>query len=138
MAIKINNIITATEYVNKVKLATQEEREGGYLGTGRHRLYAITPDDLPALAWLPGVRAAELLTDFYDCVLANTHPADVHDLWEPRGMVVACSGESETVKQLMKQHLQDNGWDAQIMPVAVGCYMPPDITHVVVKRPKGV
>jgi hypothetical protein len=104
MTIKINNIITATEYVNKVKLATQEER------------------------------AAELLTDFYDCVLANTHPADVHDLWEPRGMVVACSGESETVKQLMKQHLQDNGWDAQIMPVAFADAPG----HVVVKRPKGV
>ena len=112
MTIKINNTCTAAEYINKVKLRTQEER------------------------------AEELLTEFYDCILANTHPNDVTDLWEPRGMVVACSVESETVKQLVTCHLQDNGWDAQIIPVDkefLGTLdASPDITHVVVKRPKGV
>lgn len=55
---------------NATAEVTAEVREGGYLGTGRHRLYAITPDDLPALAWLPGVRAATTLHD----VFGAAHP----------------------------------------------------------------
>jgi RimJ/RimL family protein N-acetyltransferase len=35
-----------------------EVRDGGYLGTHRHRMYALTRDDLAGLAWLPAVRAS--------------------------------------------------------------------------------
>jgi RimJ/RimL family protein N-acetyltransferase len=38
-------------------------RAGGYLGTGRQRLYALTPDDLDRLPWVPSVRAAMTLVD---------------------------------------------------------------------------
>jgi hypothetical protein len=113
MTIKINNIITATEYVNKVNSRKDE------------------------------LKAGKLLRDFYECIRANMNfdRDTVEDLWEdPRGIVVACSGESETVKQLTKQHLRDNGWDAHIVPVTkefLGTLDTlPDITHVVVKLPK--
>lgn len=42
-----------------------EVRAGGYLGTGRHRLYALTPDDLGELPWLRAVRAA---TRYHDAL----------------------------------------------------------------------
>jgi ribosomal-protein-serine acetyltransferase len=45
----------------------------GYRGTGRNRLYAITPEDLspplPPLAWLPDVRARMTLVDALGCAL---------------------------------------------------------------------
>jgi len=37
---------------------TPEVRDGGYRGTGRHRMYALTRDDLAGLGWLPAVRAS--------------------------------------------------------------------------------
>ncbi len=37
---------------------TPEVRDGGYQGTGRHRMYALTRDDLDDLPWLPAVRAS--------------------------------------------------------------------------------
>lgn len=115
MTIKINNIITAGLYVDVVN--------------GRK-------DKL---------KAEKLLRDFYECIRANMNfdRDTVEDLWDdPRGLVVACSEESETVKRLMVCHLQENGWDAQMMPVVkefLGTLdISPDITHVVVKRPSGV
>jgi RimJ/RimL family protein N-acetyltransferase len=38
-------------------------RADGYRGTARHRLYAIVPSDLAALAWLGPVRAAMTIED---------------------------------------------------------------------------
>jgi RimJ/RimL family protein N-acetyltransferase len=35
----------------------------GYRGTGRHRTYALTPEDLPSLGWLPALRAALTIKD---------------------------------------------------------------------------
>jgi hypothetical protein len=115
MTIKINNTITLIEYVNKVNSRKDE------------------------------LKAGKLLRDFYECIRANMNfdRDTVEDLWEdPRGIVVACSGESETVKQLTKQHLRYNGWDAHIVPAYKitprTLDMLPDTTHVVVRRPKGV
>jgi|SRR5687767_761172 len=36
---------------------------GGYRGTGRQRVYAITPDDLQQLEWLPSIRRNLVLID---------------------------------------------------------------------------
>lgn len=43
---------------------------GGYLGTGRHRLYSLTPEHLPHLEWLPAVRAGMTVFD----ALGALHP----------------------------------------------------------------
>lgn len=40
-----------------------EVRAGGYQGTGRHRVHALTPDDLAGLDWLEGVRASTTVYD---------------------------------------------------------------------------
>lgn len=57
---------------NVVAAVPEAVRAGGYLGTGRNRLYALTSDDLPHRDWLPAVR--EHLT-LYDA-LGGAHPAD--------------------------------------------------------------
>jgi ribosomal-protein-serine acetyltransferase len=42
---------------NATAVVSPEVRSGGYAGTGRHRMHALTPDDLGSLEWLEGVRA---------------------------------------------------------------------------------
>jgi RimJ/RimL family protein N-acetyltransferase len=42
---------------------SDEVHAGGYLGTERHRVYAITDDDLPRLSWLPEIRSSLVLID---------------------------------------------------------------------------
>jgi len=42
---------------NVVAAVADELRAGGYRGTGRHRLHALVPQDLPQLDWVPAVRA---------------------------------------------------------------------------------
>jgi RimJ/RimL family protein N-acetyltransferase len=48
---------------NVTAAVAEEVRLGGYRGTGRHRVYALVPEDLPNLSWLPAVHAALTLTD---------------------------------------------------------------------------
>lgn len=55
---------------NATAAVPPELHAGGYLGTGRHRLYALAPDDLAGLAWAPAVRAAVTLYD----ALGSPHP----------------------------------------------------------------
>jgi RimJ/RimL family protein N-acetyltransferase len=48
---------------NLTSAASDEMRASGYRGTGRHRLYALIPEDLPSLEWVTEVRAASTLYD---------------------------------------------------------------------------
>jgi RimJ/RimL family protein N-acetyltransferase len=52
---------------NATAEVSEQARRDGYRGTGRQRLYAITPEDLsrslPAFAWLPAVRAGITVVD---------------------------------------------------------------------------
>lgn len=48
---------------NAMASPTPLQLVGGYQGTGRHRSYALVPDDLPALPWLPALRAALTVED---------------------------------------------------------------------------
>jgi RimJ/RimL family protein N-acetyltransferase len=48
---------------NLVATVADELRAGGYRGTGRHRLHALVPEDLPRLDWLPEVRAGLTVYD---------------------------------------------------------------------------
>jgi RimJ/RimL family protein N-acetyltransferase len=48
---------------NAVVEVSPEVRAGGYRGSALQRLYAITPDDLPQLAWVPAVRASTVVED---------------------------------------------------------------------------
>lgn len=54
-------------YEGTLRNATSEApgdlRAGGFLGTGRHRLYALTPGDLAALDWVADVREHVTLYD---------------------------------------------------------------------------
>ena len=51
--------------------AAPSNRAGGYRGTGRQRLYALTPDDVPNLSWVPEVRARMTV---YDALGAEHDP----------------------------------------------------------------
>src|SRR5688572_18616349 len=42
---------------------SEEMRAGGFRGTGRQRVYAITQDDLQQLDWLPSIRRNLILID---------------------------------------------------------------------------
>ena len=48
---------------NGVAAVPDELRARGYRGTGRHRLYALLPEDLARLDWLAGVRAGMTIDD---------------------------------------------------------------------------
>lgn len=48
---------------NVVATVSGELRAGGYRGTGRHRQYAMLPEDLPRLDWLADLRAAVSIHD---------------------------------------------------------------------------
>lgn len=50
---------------NATAVVSPAVRSGGYAGTGRHRMHALTPDDLGSLEWLEGVRAS---TTTYDAL----------------------------------------------------------------------
>ncbi len=50
---------------NATAAVTPEVRAGGYLGTGRHRLYGITPEEFSALGWVGEVRAAVTYFDAF-------------------------------------------------------------------------
>lgn len=50
---------------NATSAVAPELHAEGYLGTGRHRMYGMIPDDLPTLSWLPAVRAATTLYDVF-------------------------------------------------------------------------
>jgi RimJ/RimL family protein N-acetyltransferase len=43
--------------VRNVVAVSDELRAAGWRGTGRHRLHALVPEDLPGLDWVPEVRA---------------------------------------------------------------------------------
>ncbi len=48
---------------NVVAAVPDELRDSGYRGTGRHRLHALVPQDLPRLDWLTEVRAGLTVYD---------------------------------------------------------------------------
>jgi ribosomal-protein-serine acetyltransferase len=48
---------------NLLAEVSDEVRAGGYRGTRRNRRYAMTPEDLPGLDWLAGVRARMVVYD---------------------------------------------------------------------------
>jgi RimJ/RimL family protein N-acetyltransferase len=48
---------------NVVAGVPDELRAGGYRGTGRHRLHALVPADLPRLDWMAQVRAGLTVYD---------------------------------------------------------------------------
>jgi RimJ/RimL family protein N-acetyltransferase len=56
---------------NAVAEVAPEIRAGGYAGTGRHRLYALAPEDLPRLEWLARTRAA---ITFHDALGRRASP----------------------------------------------------------------
>lgn len=56
---------------NVVAAVSDDVRAGGYAGTGHHRLYALAPEDLPRLDWMPAVRAG---TTVYDALGAIAPP----------------------------------------------------------------
>ena len=48
---------------NALTALGDDMREAGHRGSGRVRLYAMTPEDLPALPWLGRIRASLRVTD---------------------------------------------------------------------------
>ncbi len=48
---------------NATAAVTPELRAGGYLGTAKHRLYGITPEDFARFGWVGEVRAAMTYVD---------------------------------------------------------------------------
>jgi RimJ/RimL family protein N-acetyltransferase len=48
---------------NLVAAVPDALRAGGYRGTGRHRLHALVPEDLPRLDWIAQVRAGLTMHD---------------------------------------------------------------------------
>lgn len=53
---------------NATATVAPEVRAGGYAGTGRHRMHALTPADLGALPWLEEVRANTTVYDAFGAV----------------------------------------------------------------------
>jgi RimJ/RimL family protein N-acetyltransferase len=59
--------------VRNVVAASDEMRAGGWRGTGRHRLHALVPEDLPRLDWVPEVRAGLTVYDAFGARAASTY-----------------------------------------------------------------
>lgn len=60
---------------NATSAVMPELRAGGYLGTGRHRLYGITPEEFAGFGWVDEVRAAVTVYDAFGAVAAPVRGA---------------------------------------------------------------